>query len=547
MTTSVAHDLSESELTSSAKWKTIQWNKVDKAVARTQDRIAKASSLGKWRKVRDLQRLLIKSLPARLKAVKRVAQDNQGKNTAGIDGLTWTTPKQKYQGAISLTEKKEAKPMKRVYIPKANGKLRPLGIPCIRDRANQALWDLALLPIAEERSDRNSYGFRPYRGTWDAYAQIHLLYSRRNAVKWVLDADIKGFFDHLSHDWLLENIPMDKRILKSWLKAGILIAGKYSDTDEGTPQGGVISPTLANLALTGMESFLAKRFKPGRSGARGKDRRTHRTGINLVRYADDFIITGRSQRQLQRVKEAIKEFLATRGLELSEEKTSIRHISEGFDFLGWNFIKRNGTFLGSVSEKSIQTHMEKLKAIVKENGNAPVETMIAKLNKSITGWVNYHRCCSQIHKTWAYCDHQLYKILWRWARKRHRRKGAIWIKNRYWKQVARRHWTFHSENSYLRIHDARQSLSLKLPAEVKVFRLENQKRIQEFWKRKKGLLLRGDKQKLWKTQQGLCGKCQQLIENPEDKAKVIYIIPKTAGGTEALNNRRLLHDHCRLN
>ena len=222
------------------RWKTTQWHKIDKVVARLQHRIAMATSERNWRHVRNLQRLLVKSLVARLKAVKRVAQDNQGKNTPGIDGVCWTTPAQKYQAALSLTDgKRKALPLKRVFIPKSNGKLRPLGIPCMWDRANQALWDLALLPVAEELSDNNSYGFRPFKGAWDAYAQIHLLFSRkRYAADWVLDADIKGFFDHLSHDWLIENIPMDKRTLKSWLKAGVVELGKYKASEEGTPQGG---------------------------------------------------------------------------------------------------------------------------------------------------------------------------------------------------------------------------------------------------------------------------------------------------------------------
>ena len=239
------HDPSDDE-----RWKSTQWNEVEKVVARLQHRIAVATSEGNWRDVRNLQRLLVKSFAARLKAVKRVAQDNQGKNTPGVDGVRWTTPAQRYQAALSLTDRKrKAQPLKRVFIPKASGKLRPLGIPCMWDRANQALWDLALLPVAEELSDNNSYGFRPFKGAWDAYAQIHTLFSRKKyAADWILDADIKGFFDNLSHDWLLENIPMDKRTLRSWLKAGVLEDGKFQRTDEGTPQGGVISPTLANIA-----------------------------------------------------------------------------------------------------------------------------------------------------------------------------------------------------------------------------------------------------------------------------------------------------------
>ena len=535
-----AHDPSDGE-----RWSSIQWNEIEKVVTRLQNRIAVATSEGNWGDVRNLQRLLVKSFTARLKAVKRVAQDNQGKNTPGIDGVRWTTPAQKYQAALSLTDmKRKALPLKRVYIPKASGNLRPLGIPCMWDRANQALWDLALLPVAEELSDRTSYGFRPFKGAWDAYAQIQTLFSRKKyASDWVLDADIKGFFDNLSHDWLLENIPMDKRALRSWLKAGVLEDGRFQRTDEGTPQGGVISPTLANIALSGIERFLAKRFKRGHTG-RGNAKVNYLTRINLVRYADDFIVTGRSHRQLERVKLALSEFLSERGLELSEEKTSIKNLDEGFDFLGWNFRKLNDIFLGTISKKSIRSHLDNLKAIIKENGNSPVSVMISRLNQSITGWLNYHRCASGIWNTWGYCDHWLFKQLWLWARKRHRSKGARWIKRRYWKAIGHYSWTFNTDGVYLRHHDARKRRILRLPAEVKVFRLENQERIQQFWKRKQEDLLMGDKLKLWRIQKGLCSVCSNLIYNPQKSSRIDHLVPLTAGGTSAFSNLRLRRDHC---
>ena len=534
------HDPSDDE-----RWKSTQWNEVEKVVARLQHRIAVATSEGNWRDVRNLQRLLVKSFAARLKAVKRVAQDNQGKNTPGVDGVRWTTPAQRYQAALSLTDRKrKAQPLKRVFIPKASGKLRPLGIPCMWDRANQALWDLALLPVAEELSDNNSYGFRPFKGAWDAYAQIHTLFSRKKyAADWILDADIKGFFDNLSHDWLLENIPMDKRTLRSWLKAGVLEDGKFQRTDEGTPQGGVISPTLANIALTGMEGFLAKRFKRGHTG-RGNAKVNILTRINLVRYADDFIVTGRSRRQLERVKLALTEFLSERGLEFSEEKTGIRSLDEGFDFLGWNFRKLNNTFLGRISRKSIRSHLDNLKAIIKGNGNAPVGVMIFKLNQSITGWVNYHRCASCIWEVWGYCDHWLFKQLWLWARKRHRSKGAKWIKRRYWKTIGRNSWTFNTDGVYLRHHDARKRIIFRLPADIKVFRLENRERIQQLWKRKQEVLLMGDRLKLWRIQKGLCAVCNKLIYDPQNKSRIDHLVPTTAGGTSAFSNLRLRHNHC---
>ena len=249
---------------------------------------------------------------------------------------------------------------------------------------------------------------------------------------------------------------------------------------------------------------------------------------------------------MERVKLALSEFLSERGLELSEEKTSISNIEEGFDFLGWTFRKLKGTFLGKISRKSIKNHLNNLKAIIKDNGNAPVGVLISKLNRNISGWLNYHRCASNIWKVWGFCDHWLFKQLWLWARKRHRSKGAIWIKRRYWKTIGNNNWVFNADGAYLRSHDARKRRILRLPAEIKIFRLENQERIQNFWKRKQEMFLRGDKLKLWRIQKGLCAVCNKLIYDPQDKARFDHVVPLTAGGTDALSNLRLRHSHCRL-
>ena len=294
--------------TKEKQWTSINWSKVEKTIENGQHRIPKAMERGERRKIRDLQRLLNRSLSARLKAVRIVAQENSGKKTPGIDGEIWTTPSRKLQAALELRNRSKTKPLKRIYIPKSGGNQRPLGIPCMSDRARQALWNMALLPVVEATSDPHSYGFRPYRDCWDANAQIRLLLDKQTSPKWVLDADIEKCFDKINHDWLLKNTPMETKVLKSWLKAEYIESSELFPTEEGTPQGGVISPTLANLTLNGLENSLEKTFKYGYAKLENGKKMRRATCINVVRYADDFIVTGRSKRQLERVKKAINEF-----------------------------------------------------------------------------------------------------------------------------------------------------------------------------------------------------------------------------------------------
>ena len=309
-------------------WPTIDWGKAHRIVRRLQVRIAKAVSEGRWNKVKALQWLLTHSFYGKAVAVKRVTE-NRGKKTPGVDGETWDTPEQKTKAINSLKRRGyQPQPLRRVHIPKANGKLRPLGIPTMRDRAMQALYLLALQPIAETKADHNSYGFRPERACRDAAAQCFAALVSKNSAQWVLDADITGCFDNISYDWLLANIPMDKTVLKKWLKSGFVEKGIWFPTQAGTPQGGIASPTLANMVLDGMELELATHFGTKTSKKRWKGK------VNFIRYADDFVITGATIEILEKAKLIIGDFLKDRGLSLSEEKTKIVHIDEGFDFLG---------------------------------------------------------------------------------------------------------------------------------------------------------------------------------------------------------------------
>lgn len=299
-----------------AQWVQIDWAQCELKVRRLQERIVKATQEGRHGKVKALQWLLTHSFHGRALAVKRVTH-NQGKNTPGVDGAIWSTPASRYKAIDTLRRRGyQPQPLRRVYIPKSNGKLRPLGIPTMKDRAMQALYLLALLPVAETTADPNSYGFRPKRSTADAIEQCFTVLARKIGPQWVLEGDIRGCFDNISHAWMLTHIPTDKEVLKKWLKAGFMENRTLFPTEAGTPQGGIISPTLANLTLDGLERLLKETFR--KKVIRGQ---CYRPKVNFVRYADDFIITGRSKELLEdEVKPLVEQFMSARGLQLSPEK-----------------------------------------------------------------------------------------------------------------------------------------------------------------------------------------------------------------------------------
>jgi RNA-directed DNA polymerase len=413
----------------------VDWVKIHREVRRLQVRIAKATQEGRWGKVKALQRLLTHSYSGKMLAVKRVTQ-NRGKNTPGVDGTIWRSPAAKSRGVESLRRRGyQPMPLRRTYIPKSNGKKRPLGIPIMKDRAMQALWKLALEPIAETTADPNSYGFRPARSTADAIGQCFNLLVRSNAVEWILEGDIRGCFDNISHEWLLENIPMDREILRKWLKAGFIDKNTFFATEDGTPQGGIISPVLANMALDGLEETLRVRF-----GNQGSRRSSHR--VHVVRYADDFIVTGASRGILEtEVRPVVEQFLSTRGLELSEEKTRITHIEEGFDFLGQNVRKYNGKLLIKPSKKSVKAFLGKVRGVVKANKTAHQRNLILLLNPIIRGWAQYHRHVVA-SRTFATVDHRIWRTLWYWSKRRHPDKSAQWIMERYFRKRGSRTWVF---------------------------------------------------------------------------------------------------------
>ena len=415
-------------------WTTVNWEQVEETVRRLQARIVKALKEDAFRKVKDLQRLLARSLSARLLAVKRVTT-NKGKKTPGVDGIIWTTPEQKTQAVHDLAKDIPTLPLRRIYIPKKNGKMRPISIPSMPNRAQQACHLLTLDPIAETYADQHSYGFRFKRGCHDAIGYIFKILMRKGSPQWILEGDIKSCFDEINHEWLKENVHMDKSVLQKWLKSGFMEGKKLFPTKAGTPQGGIASPTLANITLDGLEKTLKEKFgdKPGQQ--------KNRKMVHVCRYADDFIVTGNSKELLQEsVLPTIKRFLAERGLQISEEKTRITHINEGFDFLGQTTRKYGEKLLTTPSKKSLLNLTEKLSSTIKNYGDRAAD-LIKIINPIIRGWCNYHRFIVS-RKAFEKVDHHVFQCLWKWAKRQHPNKSRHWIAEKYFLQVEGQKWMF---------------------------------------------------------------------------------------------------------
>lgn len=418
------------------RWDSINWDLVQQSVRRLQIRIAQAVKEKKHRRAKALQWLLTHSFYAKALAVKRVTE-NKGKNTPGIDRVVWQTPRKKMMAVMTLVRRGyQAKALRRVYIPKKNGTKRPLSIPTMRDRAVQALYLLALSPVAETTADLHSYGFREKRRCADAIECCFSGLAKWYSPQWILEGDIKSCFDAISHQWLLDNVLMDKKVLRQWLSAGFVWNNNLYPTRAGTPQGGIASPVLANLALDGLEKAV-------------KDAVEQRPKVFVIRYADDFIITGDSKELLeQKVKPAIEKFLALRGLTLSSEKTTITHINDGFDFLGQTIRKYRGKLLITPSKKSTKLFLQKVRAIIKSNAQARQSTLISLLNPVIRGWAAYHRHVVST-KTFQYIDHHIFWEIWHWCQRRHHNKAAKWIRSRYFRIVNFRNWVFASADKTL--------------------------------------------------------------------------------------------------
>ncbi|EIW3594124.1 group II intron reverse transcriptase/maturase [Salmonella enterica] len=535
------------------EWHDINWAKCHREVRRLQTRIVKATKEGRYGKVRCLQHLLTHSFSGKALAVRRVTE-NQGRNTPGVDRTLWTTPEAKSQAIQSIKQRGyQPQPLRRVYIPKANGKTRPLGIPTLKDRAMQALYMSALLPTAETTADRRSYGFRPDRSTADAIEQCFVVFARKGGAEWIMEGDIKGCFDNISHEWLLDNVLMDRKILHKWLKAGYIANRQLFPTEAGTPQGGIISPVLANITLDGLEPLLRTHF--GRKFRFQERTCSHK--VNFVRYADDFIITGNSREQLEQdVKPLIEEFMKERGLTLSPEKTKITHLDEGFDFLGQNIRKYKGKLLIKPSKTNIKTFLEKVRSIIRSGRALPQIKLIKMLNPVISGWANYHQHVVS-KKVFSSVDHEIWKALWQWSLRRHPNKGKGWVRMRYFHQTQTRSWIFAVETSERGANGKKLLKSLRLASDTRIVRHKAIKMdanpFDPEWetyfearisnKMQNSLKGRRKLYNLWVNQKGKCAVCHQLITS-ESGWHVHHMIRRTDGGSNENSNLLMVHPTC---
>lgn len=423
-----------SSTTRQSTWHSISWSKAKTQVLRLQMRIAKAEREGCRGKVKALQRLLTNSFYGKCLAIKRVTS-SAGSKTPGVDGVVLRTSTQKMNAIVNLKCRGyKPLPLRRIYIPKKSGKLRPLSIPTIKDRAMQALWYAALIPIAEQRADPNAYGFRPKRSAHDAIEQCFKMLAKKSSARWIFEGDIRACFDQISHEWLLKNVPMNKIVLRKFLKAGFMENGKRHATNLGTPQGGIISPALAVIALSGLETKLVSTRK----------RQRDKEKIHMITYADDFIVTAASEQLLKdEVIPTLTASLREVGLELSTEKSRITKIEDGFEFLGFNIRKYHGEkLLIKPSRASIKSFLKEVRAFIKSATALPTEIVIHQLNQKIRGWTNYYRgvVSSQI---FTKIDSEIYSALKRWCLKRHARKGKSWIISKYYTTLGGDNWRFY--------------------------------------------------------------------------------------------------------
>ena len=531
-------------------WSALDWQPANHNVRRLQARIVKATKEKRWGKVKARPRLLTHSFSGKALAVRRVTE-NQGKNTPGVDKVTWNTPQKKINAVYSLRQLDyHPQPLRRVYIPKKNGKKRALGIPVMKCRAMQALYLLALEPVAETTADPNSYGFRPGRSTADAMEQCFNVLGKRTSPQWILEGDIKSCFDAISHEWLLVHIPMEKAMLKKWLKAGYMDRGSLYPTKEGTPQGGIISPVVANMTLDGLEARLREAF-PHNTKRGG---RYYTSKVHLIRYADDFVITGSSKEPLENeVKPLVEQFMQERGLQLSPEKTVITHIEEGFDFLGQNVRKykagKRHKLLIKPSKKNAQSFLEKIRDIVKGNRALTAGKLIVKLNPIIRGWALYHQHAVS-KETFNTVDDEIYRVLRRWMKRRHPRKSDEWIAKKYFKTIGGNNWVFYGtvdkQTPYL-ISAARVPITRhrKIQGEANPYDPAWECYFEHRLAVKMSATLKGKQWllHLWKEQQGVCPICQQKIPKITGWHSH-HILWRSKGGPDTADNRLLLHPTC---
>lgn len=533
-------------------WNAVNWPKVDRNVRNLRRRIFRASEEGDHRKVSSLQKLMLRSRSNALQSVRRVTQINVGKNTPGVDKLVVKTPKARGSLVDQMRSYQpwRVKPARRAYIPKANGKLRPLSIPTVSDRVMQAIVKNALEPYWEAHSEPASYGFRPGRSCHDAVAKIYSIATPHRRKKWVLDADIEGAFDNIDHEKLLKIIgPFPAReLIRQWLKAGYMEEGEGTlhRTETGTPQGGVISPLLANIALHGLEKALGVRYE-NKGEIRGPRA--------VVRYADDFVVFCESKEDTEAARQDVKDWLATRGLGLSEAKTRTVNLTEGFDFLGFNIrhyrapktSKSGYKLLIKPSKESVRKLKDRLRQEWMKLKGRNIVAVLKRLNPILRGWANYFRI-GVSKKTFSEIDRWIFKRCVRYVKFSHPTKSWEWCCSKYWGKLNQQRndrWVFgdKSTGGYLL---KLSWIPIRRHVLVKGTASPDDPTLKEYWsKRQKRKIhdLPTKLKSLARIQKGLCAHCKTTLFNGEELHKHHHR-PKSEGGTDEHANLRLVHLFC---